>query len=571
MTAEAAGRTLPMPLPGWLRSYPRAWLRRDLVSGLTAAAVVIPNAMAYAVIAGLTVEVGLYTALAAMLAYPLLGTSRPLSVSTTSAIAMLTATQVALAASGGVQASPAAIAATLALLVGGILVLARLLRLGFLANFISFPVLVGFKAGVGLVIIIGQLKSVLGIQIASRTALGTVAELPGRLAQTHWPTLLVALAGIGLLLGLRRRFPKFPAPLAVVVLSIAAAAGFGLASFGIKPVGTMPSGLPALALPDLATAALLWPGALGIALMSFAESVAAARAFAQRQDRPVDANRELLALGAANLAAAFAGGMPAGGGASQTAITDASGARSQMAQWAGAAAVLVSLLLLAPVISLLPKAALGALIMVTAASMVRIDHFLEIAGIRKDELAWALVALAGVVLVGTLPGILIGVVISLLTLLYQANHPVVYALAYNRDKNIFRSAGSHAQDETIPGLLMLRTEGLLTFANAERTAEKMRALMVQHGPRVIVLECSGIADMEYTALLMLTEAERNLRVHGLELWLAAINPDLLKIIERSPLAGQLGRGRMFYDLHLALQAYLARGEGPPRPARTNLA
>ncbi len=541
----------------WLFAYRRAWLRADVIAGLTVAAVVIPQAMAYAVIAGLPVEVGLYTALATMLVYPLLGSSRPLSVTTTSAIAMLVAAQIAVSVAQ-TGAAPGAVAATLALLVGGLLILASVLRLGFLANFISLPVLVGFKAGVGVVIIIGQLKPVLGISLTGTTTVDKLLELPGKIPGAHGPTVLLACVGLALLLALPRFFPRLPAPLAWVALSIAASAVFGLDALGVKSVGAVPSGLPALALPDVALAAQLWPAALGIALMSFTESVAAARTFCQRSDPPVNANQELLALGAANVASAMVGGLPAGGGASQTAVADASGARSQMAQWVNAAVVVLCLLLLSRVIALLPQAALGALILVASFSMIKPRAFRDIAQVRRLELTWALATLAGVVLIGTLQGILIAVAISILTLFYQANHPPVYAIAYNRAKDIFRRAGEHADDETFPGLLMLRTEGRLTFANAANAAEKMRALVEQTQPHVIVLECSAIPDIEYTALTMLTDAEQSLRARGISLWLAGVNPDLLKTIERSPLGKTLGHEHMFFNLQKVLEAWQAR-------------
>lgn len=549
-----AGR---LPIARWLFAYRRAWLRADIIAGLTVAAVVIPQAMAYAVIAGLPVEAGLYTALATMLVYPLLGSSRPLSVTTTSAIAMLVAAQIA-ASTAQTGAAPGTVAAALALLVGGVLILARLLRLGFLANFISLPVLVGFKAGVGVVIIIGQLKSVLGIQLTSATTVGKLLELPGKLPEAHGPTMLLACVGLALLLFLPRVFPKLSASLAWVALSIAAAAAFGLDALGVKSVGAVPSGLPALALPDVSLAAQLWPAALGIALMSFTESVAAARTFCQRTDPPINANQELLALGAANVASAMVGGLPAGGGASQTAVADAAGARSQMAQWVNAAVVLLCLLLLSRVIALLPQAALGALILVAAFSMIKPQAFRDIAQVRRLELTWALATLAGVVIIGTLQGILIAVAISILTLFYQANHPPVYAIAYNRAKDIFRRAGEHADDETFPGLLILRTEGRLTFANAANAAEKMRALVDQAQPHVVVLECSAIPDIEYTALTMLTDAEQNLRARGISMWLAGVNPDLLKTLASSPLGKTLGRERMFFNLQKVLDAWQAR-------------
>jgi SulP family sulfate permease len=553
------------PLAGWLRGYRPEWVRADLAAGLTAAAVVIPQAMAYTVIAGLPVQAGLYTALVTMLVYPLLGSSRALSVTTTSALAMLTAGQVAEFAehAGGA----AAVSATLALLVGGMLILARLLRLGFMANFISLPVLVGFQAGVGVVILIGQLKSILGVHVASKTTVGAALELPGLLAHAHPATVAVGLIGIAILVGLPRVAPQLSAPLVWVALSIAASAAFGLPALGVKSVGVVPSGLPSLALPDLALARQLWPSALGVALMSFTESVAAARSFCHRDDPPIDANRELSAIGFANLAAALVGGLPSGGGTSQTAVADKAGARSQLAQWVNAGAVLITLLVLSRVLGLLPQAALGALILVAAVGMIKPDQFRAIAQTRRDEWAWALVTLLGVIVVGTLQGILLAVLISVLTLLYQANHPPVYAVAYNRAKDIFRRVGDNASDETFPGLLLVRCEGRLNFGNAHNVREQVQALVLQTQPRVIVLECSAIPDIEYTALVMLTEAERNLRERAVELWLAAINPDLLKMIERSSVGQTLGRQRMHFNLSKAVEAYRARADlaSPAQP------
>lgn len=551
---------MPMrfPIAGWLVNYRREWLRADVVSGLTVAAVVIPQAMAYAVIAGLQVEAGLYTALAAMLVYPLLGSSRPLSVTTTSALAMLTSAEVAAMSALNPDVDAAAIAATLALLVGGLLIAARVLRLGFLANFISQPVLVGFKAGVGVVILVGQLKSVLGVQVTSKTTLGTLFELPSLLSQAHTLTVLVAVAGVAILVGLPRLLPRLSAPLVWVVAAIAASALFGFDASGVKLVGTVPSGLPSLGLPDLSTVALLWPSALGIALMSFTETVATARTFCKGDDAPVNANQELLAVGAANVASALVGGLPSGGGASQTAVADGTGVRSQLAQWVNAATVLFTVLLLSRQIGLLPKAALGALILMAATSMIKPDSLRAIWQVRRDEFMWSLATTVGVIVIGTLDGILIAVAISLLTLMYQANHPPVYALAYNRAKAIFRPAGEHADDETFPGLLLLRTEGRLYFANAENAAGCMRALVERAQPKVIVLECSAIPDIEFTALAMLTEAEQKLRARGVTLWLAGVNPDLMKILQRSPLGAALGPERIFANLHRTLDAWQQR-------------
>jgi len=544
-----------LPIPSWLSVYSFAWLRMDFVAGLTAAAVVIPKAMAYAVIAGLPIEAGLYTALAAMIVYPFFGSSRPLSVTTTSEIAMLTAAQVAGLATLETGVGAAAVASTLALLVGGFLLAARILRLGFIANFVSKPVLVGFEAGIGVSLIVSQLKSVLGVHPASKTTLGILGELPGMLPHTHLLTLCVAFVGIGILFLLPRVWPRLSAPLLWMAASIIAAAIFGFDAIGISLVGAVPSGLPSLSLPDISLAAHLWPAALGIALMSFTESVAAGRTFCKQGDGPIKPNQELVAIGAANVASAFMGGMPAGGGTSQTAVADSAGARTQMAQWVNAAMVLLGLLFLSRVIGLLPQAALGALVIVTGVSLIKPEHFRAIGRIRRDELAWALVTLISVIIIGTLNGILVAVVISVLTLFYQSNHPPVYAVAHNPGKNIFRRFGENNEDVTYPGLLIVRTEGRLTFANAEFVADKMRALIEDYSTRVLIFECSAIPDIEYTALMMLTEAQENLQERGITLWLAALNPDLLKLIERSPLGKILGRERMFFNLPKALEAY----------------
>jgi sulfate permease, SulP family len=548
-----------LPVIGWLRTYSRASLRSDLVAGLTASLVVIPKAMVFAVIAGLPIEAGLYTALASMLVYPFFGTSSLLSVTSTSTLALMTASEVTLFNQGnGLAGGAVAVGTTLAFLVGTFMIFARLLRLGFFANFISQPVLVGFEAGIGIVIIASQLKSLLGIQLSSNTTAGILMELPGRLPQTHLLTLCLALAGIGLLVIVPRFLPGFPVSLLLIGLSILSASVFGLESLGVKLTGTVPEGLPSFVLPDFSLLTRLWPAALGITLMSFTESVAAARTFLKHDESAINPNQELVAIGAANIAAALFGGFPAGGGTSQTAVNSEAGAVSQISQLVSALVVVVCLLFLSRAIALIPQAILGALMLVYAVSMIKPEKFRAIGRIRKDELMWAFVTMAGVIFIGTLEGILIAVAISLLTLFYQANHPPVYALAFNMEQHIFRPLGESPEDVTYPGFLMLRTEGRLTFANASNVGDKMRALVEEFKPEVIALECSAIPDIEYTALVMLTEAREKLEKRGVEMWLATLNPELFKIIERSPLGVALGHERMFFNMRKALDAYRAR-------------
>ena len=547
------------PMMGLLAGYHKDWFRFDSVAGLTTAAVVIPQSMAYASIAGLPVQAGLYVALVPMFVYALLGTSRQLSVSSTSTLAILTASELTVVVPGGDPARLMTAASTLALLVGVFLLAAGLFRVGFLANFISDPVLTGFKAGIGLVILVDQVPKLLGVQIERGHFFHKVLSILAHVPETNRATLILAAVMLAILLGIKRLIPWAPAPLVAVVLGVAAAGFLGLKGAGVALTGRIPAGIPTPAVPDLSLVRSLWPGALGMALMSFTESIAAGRAFARHDDPPPAPNRELIALGAANLAGSFFQGFPAGGGTSQTAVNSRAGARTQVSALVTAAMVLATLLFLSPLISLLPQATLAAIVVVTAFSLLSPKDFRSILEVRRTEFLWALAAFAGVVLLGTLQGILVAVAISLLTLFYAANHPLVYAVGRKPGTDVFRpQSADHAGDETIPGLLILRTEGRMTFASAPRVRERLRALVDDARPEVVILECSAIPDFEYTALQALTKAEQKLREGGIWLWLSALNPEALNVVRRSELGKALGTDRMFFNLPDAVKAYEKR-------------
>jgi len=303
-------------------------LRMDLVAGLTAAAVVLPKAMAYATVAGLPIEIGLYTALVPMAVYALLGSSRVLSVSSTATLAILTATELGTVVPDADPAKLITATATLAALVGVMLLLARLLKLGFVANFISTPVLTGFKAGIGLVIVLDQLPKLLGVHIEKQGFFPDLLGVAQHLVDASPITVGVAAATFAVLIAMERLWPHSPAPLVAVGGAIAASWYFGLKALGVSTVGLIPQGFPSLTLPDAGLIGQLLPGALGIALMSFTETIAAGRAFARPDDPPINANRELVATGLANVGGALLGAMPAGGGTSQTAVVRATGGRS---------------------------------------------------------------------------------------------------------------------------------------------------------------------------------------------------------------------------------------------------
>jgi SulP family sulfate permease len=545
-----------IPCIGWLRTYQKDWLRLDVMAGLTAAAVVIPKAMAYATIAGLPVQVGLYTVFLPMLIYAALGTSRPLSVSTTTTLAILTGVSLGQVAPGGDPASLMSGLATLTLLVGGMLVLASCLRLGFIANFISEPVLIGFKAGIGLVIVVDQIPKLLGIHFQKGDFLHNLLAIIGGLPETSIATLAVGAVMVAILVGIEWYRPRAPAPLIAVAVGIAGMGLLGLHTLGVKSVGQIPRGLPSFSWPDFSLVAALWPGALGIAVMSFTETIAAGRAFAESQEPPIQANQELLATGLANAGGALLGAMPAGGGTTQTAVNRLAGARSQLAEMVTAAAALVTMLLLAPLIGLMPEATLASVVIVYSVGLIKPAEFRAILRVRRMEFFWALVAFAGVVLLGTLQGILVAIVMSLVALAHQTANPPVHVLRRKPGTNVFRTVSKdHPEDESFSGLLILRLEGRVFFANAERIGEKMRPLIAEAKPRVIALDLSGVSDIEYTALKMLTEAEKRQREHGVMLWLVGLNPEVLKIIQHADLGKTLGRERMFFNLERAVETF----------------
>jgi len=308
-------------LPDWVTGYQKDWLRPDLIAGLTTAAVVIPKAMAYATIAGLPVQVGLYTAFLPMVIYAVLGTSRVLSVSTTTTLAILAAAELSEVVPGGDPVLLLQASVMLTLLVGVMLVLAAVLRLGFIANFISLPVLIGFKAGIGIVIVLDQIPKILGIHFARGSFLHNLLAIVQGLPEVSLPALTVGIVMIALLIGTERYFPRVPAPLIAVAAGIIGAHFLGLQAHGVELVGQVPHGLPSVTVPGFSFASQLWPGALGIALMSFTETIAAGRAFATSGEPTIRSNQELLATGLANVGGAFLGAMPAGGGTTQTLLT----------------------------------------------------------------------------------------------------------------------------------------------------------------------------------------------------------------------------------------------------------
>ena len=533
-------------------------LRFDIIAGLTAAAVVLPKAMAYATVAGLPVAVGLYTAFIPMAIYALLGSSRVLSVSSTTTLAILAGTQLGVVVPDGDPAKLATATATLAALVGAMLLLARLMKLGFVANFISTPVLTGFKAGIGLVIVLDQVPKLLGIHITKQgffaDLLSVVQHVPG----TSLLTLVVAVATFAVLIGMERLWPHSPASLVAVGGGIAASWLFSLKAAGVSTVGLIPQGFPSLTLPDLALIEQLVPGAVGIALMSFTETIAAGRAFARPGEPPINADRELVATSAANLGGALFGAMPAGGGTSQTAVVRAAGGLSQKSSLVTSGAALATMLLLAPLLGLMPHATLAAVVIVYSVGLIQPAEFRAIRSVRSMEFRWALIACVGVLVFGTLKGIVVAIIVSMIGLAGQTAHPRVSVIGRKRGADVLRPLSpEHPDDETFEGLLIVRPEGRLFFVNAQYVAERIDALVEQHKPRVLAVDMSRVPDIEYSALQALMEGEKRATERGTLVWLVGLNPSVIEVVRHAGLDQRLGRERMLFNARAAIERYQA--------------
>jgi sulfate permease, SulP family len=523
-----------LPLFSSLGGYDRRWLRGDVIAGMTVWAVLVPEALAYASIAGVSPVVGLYAAPGALLLYAAFGSSRHLVVGPMSATAALSAAAVADVAtqgSSGFLAHTTALAITTGLLAVG----AGLLRLGFLASFISEPVLKGFIIGLALTIVAGQLPALLGVEGGGGDFFEKLWDLLGRLGQASATTVAVGLASLVLVLGLRRYLPLVPGSLVAVLLGILAVWLLDLDAHGVEIVGQIDSGLPALGTPDVAAAddLALAPAAAGVMLVGFAEGLGAAKTYAARAHYEVDANRELLGLGAANLASGLSSGMVVNGSLSKTAVNGSAGARSQISGLVVAALTILTLLFLTGLFENLPEATLAAVVIAAVIELVDIPALTalyrvatrQLRGIygiaaRPDFLA-AVAALAGVLVFDTLPGLFIGIAVSLLLLLYRASRPHVAVLGQvpgmpGQYGDVLR----HPENEQPPGIALLRVEGGLFFANADTVRDVIRAHAAEPGTRAVVLDAETAPFIDVSAARMLIEVATDLRRSGVELVIA---------------------------------------------------
>jgi high affinity sulfate transporter 1 len=514
-----------------LRGYERSWLRGDLIAGLTVCAILVPQALAYASIARVSPVVGLYAAPGALLLYAALGSSRVLVVGPMAASAALSAATVADLVGPGDERF-AAFTAALALAAGLAALVAGLLRLGFLADFISGPVLKGLIIGLALTIIIGQLPKLFGIAPGSGDFFEQAWHLVTHLGDTQGTALLVGTLSLAVIVGLRRRAPGVPGPLVAVTGAIAAVKAFGL---DVRTVGSIASGLPTLGLPDvgLGDSARLAGGAVGVMLIAFTEGLGAAKTFAADSDPRIDANRELIALGGANLAAGLSSGMVVSGSLSKTAVNASAGARTQVSGLLAAALTVVVLLFLTAPFADLPEATLAAVVIAAVVDLVDVRALIELydtytrrlgrqfGWVARPDFLAALAALLGVTIFGTLPGLFIGIGASLLLLVYRASRPYVALLGHTPGPDgAYHDVDRHEDARSPDGIVILRVESGLYFANAENVRSRILDAGGAPGVRAVILDAETIPFVDVSAARMLVSAHTQLETRGVRLVVA---------------------------------------------------
>jgi SulP family sulfate permease len=559
-----------VPIATWLPAYPRAWLRPDLVAGVTSWGVMVPVAMAYADLAGLPPEVGLTTAVAALTAYAIFGTSRQLKVTTSSTMAIMSASVVGAVATGD-PVRYAALSAALAIVVGVILVVAGLARLGFISEFLAKPVVTGFVVGLAVTIIIGQLPKLFGVPGSGGTVFDQMASLIVNLPATNPWTLAMGLGSLALIVALRAISRRIPAPLIVLGLSIVASSAFDLAAHGVAVIGEVPTGVSRPGLPPISILDIpfLVAGAAGIVFLAVGESLGAGRSFAARHRYAIDPDQELIALGAANLGTGLFGGFTVDASLSQTATADAAGARSQVASLVTAGLVLATAVVLAPLFSDLPEAVLGAIVIAAAASLVDVSELRRYYAWRRTDLLLAVAALVGVLTTTVLVGLVIAVLLSLTTVLYRASRPYIAVLGrLPGGRGVYADVGRHGDAERTSGLVVLRLDAPLYFFNANVAHDQILALVRATDPpaRVLVLDLGATSDLDVTTTDMLKELVVTLREAGCAMWLAQVKGAVRDRMRRTGMFDDVGEDRVYLAVSAAVAAFRAQSEAAPDAA-----
>jgi high affinity sulfate transporter 1 len=550
-----------LPVLAWLPGYRREWLRGDLAAGIAVTALVVPKNLGYADIAGVPLQNGLYAAAAGGIIYALFCTSRHISTGPSSSLAAVAGGAVAVTSLAGDQA--AELVAAIALATGVLFLLFALLRMGWIASFLSRAVVTGFLAGAAVDVVVGELPKLTGTSAEGDNAWRELGSWLGTLGDTHGTTLLVGVTALAVILGLRRLAPAIPGALVLVAGGLLASSLFDLGAHGVALVGDVPRGLPVPDVPDFDLVrdhyATVLIAAVALLLIGFSQTAGDARAFAARHRYRIDVDQEAVGQGMANVGAGLFQGMPVSTSLSASSLNESAGARTQMASLVTGGLVLATLLVLAPLFSDLPKAVLGAVIVdAVVFGMIDVAELRRLYRVTRFDFWVAAAAIIGVLSAGVLAGVVIGVCLSLGWLVYVATRPPMPLLGRQAGTQVFRDLDENPADETFTGIAVLRMDGGLFFATAEALEERVRELAEDdHDRRALVLDLEGVNFIDSQGAAKITELYELTEADGVTLRLARAKPQVLAVLEADGIVDRIGADHIHGNVHRAVEAQLA--------------
>jgi high affinity sulfate transporter 1 len=572
-TASARDRWRLVPIAGWIRSYDHRWLKGDLIAGVAVAALIVPKNLGYAGIAGIPLQNGLYAAAAGAILYAVFGTSRQISTGPSSGLAAVAGSAVAVAGITGIQ-NAASFVALITLVSGVLYLILAVLKMGWVAQFLSRAVVTGFLFGAAIDVVIGELPKLTGTEVTGSNPLQELWSWLGTLGDAQLATVLVGGAALAVVFGLRVIEPRVPGALVLVVGGLAASWLLDLGARGVALVGEVPRGLPTLQVPDAqlltdhpSTVAL---AAVALVLIGFSQTAGDARMFAARHRYRIDINQESVAQGMANVGAGLFQGMPVSTSLSASSLNDHTGARTGLASLTSGLVVLLTLLVLAPLFSDLPKAVLGALIIeAVVMGMMDVPEMRRLARVQRLDFWIAVAAIIATLLVGVLAGVIVGIGLSLIWLVSVATRPAMPLLGREPGTQVFRELDEHPDDERFPGVVVLRLDGGLFFATSDALEDRIREVALS-APNVsgIVLDCEGIDFVDSQGSAKLREILELTERAGVTLRLAQVKPAVRELLRRDQVLDRLGADRIHGNVHRAVEAQMiTAATPPPEPGR----
>jgi high affinity sulfate transporter 1 len=548
-----------VPIFHWLPHYHKEWLAGDIVAGLSVWALMVPQCLGFAAICGVPVQYGLYAAAIALIVYAIFASSHHVVTGPSSTIAAVTGAAVLSVAKAG-SSEAIALVAAITMLAGFLYIILSILRMGWVSNFLAESVLVGFVFGIGIDVAVGQLKHVTGTHVTGESVWQKLASWIGSLPQTSTTTLVVGVIALVILFTLKIYAPKIPGALVTLVLGIGASAIFNLPDQGVAVVGTVPGGLPTPALPVISlitkNLGLILTGAIGVLLVGFSESLAAARQYASKYHYDIDINQEMLAQGMANVTSGLFQGINVAGSLSKSSVNDASGAKSEMASLAQGVFVILTLLILAPLFADLPEAVLGAIVIQAVVSgLMDVKAMKRIYRLNRTEFWVGMIALLGVLTFGTLQGVLTGLLLSLLVLIARSAKPNIPVLGRSPGTDVFHSLDQYPDSETYPGLVIVRFDGPLYFATANALRDKVRAVITDTDPPVtmVLIDMEGVNYLDLEGSDMLKEIAENMKGAGVEIHLARVKHEVMEMLGKDGVDQIIGHDHIHSKVGEAVQ------------------